>query len=42
MGKPQMLYLKMPKNMRHIKKNFWDENEIKKLLRELPFYKTFI
>ena len=37
-----MLHLIMPKNMRHIKKNFWDENEEKKLIKQLPFYKTFI
>ena len=42
MEKQQMFHLIIPKNMRHIKKNFCDENEVKKFFKQLPFYKTFI
>ena len=33
----QILDLIMPKNIRHIKMNFWDEKEAKGLFQELPF-----
>ena len=42
MAKQQMLHLIIPKNMRHVKKYFCGENEVKKLFRELKFYKTII
>ena len=32
----------MPKKIKHIKINFWDKKEAKRLFQKLPFYNTFI
>ena len=32
----------MLKNIKHLKMNFWDEKEGKRLFQELPFYNTFL